>query len=67
MSELIAEGVLQTERVAVLVEKTVDVYESVEVVENDGSVVSVGDTLTVTVPRPEREPVVELVLVFEGL
>lgn len=67
MSELIAEKLLQTERVAVLVEKTVDVYERVEVVENDGSVVSVGDTLTVTVPRTEREPVVELVLVLEGL
>jgi hypothetical protein len=67
VSELIVEGVVQTEGVAVLVEKTVDVYERVEVVENDGSVVSVGDTLTVTVPRTEREPVVELVLVLEAL
>ena len=58
---------LQTERVDVDVEKTVEVYESVEVVEKDGSVVSVGETLTVTVPRPERELVKDAVPVLEAL
>lgn len=56
---------LQTERVDVDVEKTVEVYESVEVVEKDGSVVSVGNTVTLNVPRPEREVVKEAVPVLE--
>lgn len=51
----------------VVVEKTVEVYESVEVVENEGSRVLVGEWLMLIVPRAEREPLEDIVLLFEEL
>ena len=67
MAEKGAEAVLQADRVEVLVAKTVDVYERVEVVDSDLIGECVGDVVTVFVIRIDGDPVEEVLDVLEAV